>query len=75
MASTRNNNTPGNYCLQQRSYDESRNYLINANYPHAAAHCTRVPGNGLLPKFYDIVLGKIASQDIKAGTPISWDNI
>ena len=33
------------------------------------------PGNGLLPKFYDIVLGKIASQDIKAGTPISWDNI
>ena len=49
MASTRNNNTPGNYCLQQRSYDESRNYLINANSPHAAAHCTRLPGNGLLP--------------------------
>ena len=33
------------------------------------------PGNGLLPKYYEIVLGKIASQDIKAGTPISWDNI
>lgn len=49
MASTRNNNTPGNYCLQQRSYQESRNYLINANSPHAAAHCTKLPGNGLLP--------------------------
>ncbi len=33
------------------------------------------PGNGLLPKYYEIVLGKIASQNIKAGTPISWDYI
>ena len=26
MASTRNNNTPGNYCLQQRSYANSLSY-------------------------------------------------
>jgi hypothetical protein len=49
MASTRNHNTPGNYCLQQRSYTESRNYLINKDSPHAAAYDTRLPGNGLLP--------------------------
>ena len=27
MASTRNNNKPNDYCLQQRGYNESRNYL------------------------------------------------
>ena len=26
MASTRNNNTPGDYCLQQRSYTDSLKY-------------------------------------------------
>ena len=30
------------------------------------------PGDGLLPRFYDIVIGKKASQDIKAGTPLTW---
>lgn len=33
------------------------------------------PGLGLHPKFYDIVLGKHANQDIKAGTPLSWELI
>lgn len=33
------------------------------------------PGDGLQPKFYDIVLGKQANQDIKAGTPLSWEII
>ena len=33
------------------------------------------PGDGLQPKFYDIVLGKQANQDIKAGTPLSWELI
>lgn len=31
------------------------------------------PGWGLAPKFYDIVLGKKVSCDIKKGTPLSWD--
>ncbi|MBC8052970.1 MAG: pseudaminic acid synthase [Sphingobacteriaceae bacterium] len=31
------------------------------------------PGDGLLPKYYDIVLGKRISRDIKAGTPLSWE--
>ena len=30
------------------------------------------PGGGLAPKFYNIVLGRKASQDIKRGTPLSW---
>lgn len=33
------------------------------------------PGYGLEPKYYDIVLGKIARQDIKKGTPLSWNLI
>lgn len=31
------------------------------------------PGNGLQPKFYETLLGKKVSQDIKAGTPLQWD--
>lgn len=31
------------------------------------------PGTGLAPKFLDIVLGKKASSDIKAGTALTWD--
>lgn len=31
------------------------------------------PGDGLAPKFYDIVLGRIAKSDMKAGTPLTWE--
>lgn len=31
------------------------------------------PGYGLAPKFYDLVLGKVARQQIAAGTPLSWE--
>ena len=31
------------------------------------------PGDGLQPKYYDLVLGKKAKQDIKKGTPLTWD--
>lgn len=36
---------------------------------------TRVirPGFGLEPKFYETVLGKKATRDIKAGTPLTWE--
>ena len=33
------------------------------------------PGLGLLPKYYEQVLGKIAKCDIKQGTPVSFDLI
>jgi pseudaminic acid synthase len=31
------------------------------------------PGDGLAPKFYDIVLGRVAKVDMKAGTPLTWE--
>jgi N-acetylneuraminate synthase len=31
------------------------------------------PGHGLAPKHYDMLLGRRASRDLKAGTPASWD--
>ena len=31
------------------------------------------PGMGLPPKFYDQLLGKKINQQVKRGTPLSWD--
>jgi pseudaminic acid synthase len=31
------------------------------------------PGYGLPPKFYDLILGKLARQKILAGTPLTWE--
>ena len=33
------------------------------------------PGQGLLPKEYDRVIGRVAATDIAYGTPLSWDLI
>lgn len=33
------------------------------------------PGLGLKPKYYDLVIGRSAKVDIKAGTPLSWELI
>ena len=31
------------------------------------------PGYGLPPKYYETLIGKKVNQDVKKGTPISWD--
>lgn len=31
------------------------------------------PGLGLAPKYYDVLLGKAINQDVKKGTPMSWE--
>jgi hypothetical protein len=49
MASTRNRNTPGNYCNEQRQYKESREYALYEHSQCGSAYDTRLPGNGLLP--------------------------
>lgn len=49
MASTRNKNTPGDYCLEQRQYQNSSIYTLYPNSQYGAAYNTRLPGNGLLP--------------------------
>jgi hypothetical protein len=46
MASTRNNNTSGQYCLQQRSQKEFRNYNFYENSFYA--YDTKLAGQGLL---------------------------
>jgi N-acetylneuraminate synthase len=33
------------------------------------------PGYGLPPRFYDEVIGRTASQDIKRGTPLEWQHL
>jgi len=33
------------------------------------------PGFGLSPKYYDVLLGKPVKQNIKKGTPVSWELI
>ena len=33
------------------------------------------PGHGLLPKYLDIVIGKVAQMDLKKGTPLNWDMV
>lgn len=49
MASTRNINTPGNYCLEQRQYYNSEQYTLYPNSQYGAAYYTNLPGNGLNP--------------------------
>lgn len=49
MASTRNRNTPGNHCLEERQYANSRNYTLYQNSQYGSAYNTKLPGNGLLP--------------------------
>lgn len=33
------------------------------------------PGDGLAPKYYDKLIGKIAKTDFEAGTPLNWDTL
>jgi hypothetical protein len=49
MASTRNRNTPGNYCCEQSQYRHSENYTLYPNSQYGAAFNTNWAGNGLMP--------------------------
>lgn len=33
------------------------------------------PGHGLLPKYFQIILGKTVTRDIGADTPLTWDDV
>ena len=33
------------------------------------------PGDGLPPKYLDVILGKKSSKNILRGTPVTWDNL
>jgi hypothetical protein len=49
MASTRNKNTPGNYCLEQRQDANAAQYALYPNSQYGCAFNTRMPGNGFRP--------------------------
>lgn len=49
MASTRNNNMPGNYCLQQRQFSLSRQYTDYKNSQYGAAYDPAIPCIGITP--------------------------
>ena len=49
MASTRNKNTSGNYCLDQRQNTGSEAWQLYKNGANGQAYDTKLPGNGLNP--------------------------
>jgi N-acetylneuraminate synthase len=47
---------------------------IKAGEKLTAQNIRRIrPGYGLAPKYYDLVLGKTAKQNLRQGMPLSWD--
>tara|TARA_B100000902_G_C27082563_1_gene799644 strand:+ start:421 stop:783 length:363 start_codon:yes stop_codon:yes gene_type:complete len=49
MASTRNNNTRGNYCLQQRGYSLAQKYDLYKNSQYGHAYSPAIPSIGYTP--------------------------
>ena len=49
MASTRNKNMPNDYCLQQRSYMDARNYNQYAYSQFGRAYNNALPNMGVMP--------------------------
>jgi len=49
MASTRNKNYSGNYCLEQKQFSDSAQYTLYPNSQYGAAFDTMMPGNGVNP--------------------------
>ena len=49
MASTRNKNTPGNYCLDQKQNVEIETWQLYKNGANGHAYNTKLAGNGLNP--------------------------
>ena len=47
MASTRNKNTPGNYCLDQRQNVGIEDWQLYKNGANGTAYDTKLCGNGL----------------------------
>ena len=53
MASTRNNNTQSDYCLQQRTYVEAKDYKLYHNASNGAAYTPAIPTLGYTPSHMD----------------------
>lgn len=49
MASTRNKNTPSDYCIQQRSYKDSRDWINYKHSTYGTAYKNAIPCLGYTP--------------------------
>ena len=49
MASTRNNNTKGDYCLQQTGFEQMRDYNLYKNSQYGSAYDPAIPKLGYTP--------------------------
>jgi pseudaminic acid synthase len=58
--------------LYKRSLYIAKDVKAGENFTTENIRAIR-PGDGLQPKYYDLVLGKKAKHDIKKGTPLTWD--
>jgi pseudaminic acid synthase len=55
----------------KRSIYAVRDIKLGEAFTHENTRVIR-PGDGLKPMYYDIILGRMASQAIPAGTPLTW---
>ena len=53
MTSTRNNNTKSDYCLQQRAYEQNRNYNLYQYSQTGKAYDPAIPTLGYTPSHMD----------------------
>jgi hypothetical protein len=49
MASTRNINYSGNYCLEQKQFSDSARYTLYPHSQYGSAYTTMMPGDGACP--------------------------
>lgn len=60
--------------LRRRSIYISKNIKAGELLTKDNIKCIR-PGHGLPPKYYELLLGHRVSQDLAAGTPLTWASI
>ena len=66
MASTRNKNTPGNYCLDHRQSTRPEAWQLYTNGANGYAYDTRLPGIGLNPAQYPMNVLSYNPADIES---------
>lgn len=58
--------------LEQQSLYVAKDMKAGDAFTKENIRCIR-PHFGLAPKYYDVVLGRKATRDLKMGTPLSWE--
>jgi len=66
MASTRNNNTPSEYLLQQKSYNKASNYMSYGHSTYGQAYKNAMPSLGITPSHMPRSIFSRNSVDIES---------